>query len=122
MAAPTALVTGGAGFIGANLVRLLESDGWRVRVLDDLSATGSADALDGTSAELIVADVLDTAALEATARGCDALFHLAAGAGVIASIEDPLANFRVNAQGVVSALWAAQRAGVGRFVFSSSNA
>lgn len=117
-----ALITGGAGFIGANLVRRLEAEGWDVRVFDDLSSTGSADALEGTGAELVVGDVLDTDALRDAAAGCEVVFHLAAGAGVVASIEDPVGNFRVNAGGVVSALWAAQEAGARRFVFSSSNA
>jgi UDP-glucose 4-epimerase len=118
---PRALITGGAGFIGANLVRHLESAGWSATVFDDLSA-GSREALDGTRAALVVDDVLDTDALRRAANGHDVMLHLAAGAGVVASLEDPMANFRVNAGGVVSALWAARKAGVPRFVFSSSNA
>jgi UDP-glucose 4-epimerase len=117
-----ALITGGAGFIGANLVRHLEDENWSVRVFDDLSSTGSAAALDGTGAELVVGDVLDTDAVREAADGHEVVFHLAAGAGVVASIEDPAANFRVNAGGVVSVLWAAQQAGARRLVFSSSNA
>jgi UDP-glucose 4-epimerase len=116
-----ALVTGGAGFVGANLVRRLEREGWHVLVFDDLS-TGRRDALEQTGVELVVGDVLDTDALLRSSQGVDVVFHLAAGAGVIDSIEDPVANFQVNAGGVVSALWAAQQAGVGRVIFSSSNA
>jgi UDP-glucose 4-epimerase len=116
-----ALVTGGAGFIGSTLVRLLQERGVEARVYDDLSS-GSGDTLAGIDAELVEGDVRDLERLTTAARGCDAVFHLAAGAGVIASIEDPLENFDVNARGTVVALWAAQRAGVGRVVFSSSNA
>jgi UDP-glucose 4-epimerase len=116
-----ALVTGGAGFIGSTLVRLLAERGYSVRVFDDLSSAGSG-LLEGTGAEIVEGDVRDLDALVAAAHGCDAMFHLAAGAGVIESVEDPLANFDVNARGTVTALWAAHTAGVPRFVFSSSNA
>jgi UDP-glucose 4-epimerase len=116
-----ALVTGGAGFIGSTLVRLLAERGYSVRVFDDLSSAGSG-LLDGTGAEIVQGDVRDLDALVAAAQGCDAMFHLAAGAGVIESVEDPLSNFDVNARGTVTALWAAHTAGVPRFVFSSSNA
>ena len=106
-----ALVTGGAGFIGSTLVRLLAERGYDVRVFDDLSSAG-AGLLDGTGAEIVQGDVRDLDALVAAAQGCDAMFHLAAGAGVIESVEDPLANFDVNARGTVTALWAAHQAGV----------
>ena len=120
-AVPRALVTGGAGFIGSALVRALEARGDDVRVVDDLSAGDPAN-LEGSNAELVRTDVRDLDALVAAARGCDAVFHLAAGAGVVQSIEDPLENFDVNARGTLVALEAARRAGVRRFVFSSSNA
>jgi UDP-glucose 4-epimerase len=118
---PQALVTGGAGFIGSALVRLLGERGYAVRVYDNLS-TGSAELLEGTEAELVVGDVRDAEALERAAEGSDVVFHLAAGTGVIPSIEDPFADFDLNAGGTLSALWAARRTGAGRFVFSSSNA
>jgi len=116
-----ALITGGAGFVGVNLVRRLGAEGFSVRVWDDLSSP-AVGGLDGTGAELVRGDVLDTDGLRTAMEGQDVVFHLAAGAGVIASIEDPIANFQLNAGGVVSALWAAHQAGVARFVFSSSNA
>ncbi len=116
-----ALITGGAGFVGANLVRRLESEGFEITVYDDLSACG-AGLLDDTDARLVTGDVLDTGRLREVADGHEVVFHLAAGAGVVASIEHPLINFRTNAEGTVSALWAAKQAGVRRFVFASSNA
>ncbi len=116
-----ALVTGGAGFVGSALVRLLGERGYGVRVYDDLSL-GRAEHLDGTDAELVRGDVRDVDALARAARGCDVVFHLAAGTGVLPSIEDPFADFDLNARGTLAALAAAHRAGAARFVFSSSNA
>lgn len=115
------LVTGGAGFIGSALVSLLVERGTAVRVYDNLS-TGSAANLEGTEAELVRGDVRDADALERAARGCEAVFHLAAGTGVLPSIENPFDDFDLNARGTLTALWAAHRAGAKRFVFSSSNA
>jgi UDP-glucose 4-epimerase len=116
-----ALVTGGAGFIGSALVRQLEERGDFVRVFDNLS-TGSRDNLEGTAAELVVGDVREAHALAEAASGCEVAFHLAAGTGVLPSIEDPFTDFELNARGTLTALWASQQAGVERVVFSSSNA
>src|SRR5919108_6505572 len=118
---PRALITGGAGFIGSALVRALAERGYTVRVYDDLSSGDPAN-LEGTDAEVRTGDVRDLEPLADAARGCDVVFHLAAGAGVLQSIADPLGNFDVNARGTLVALEAARTAGVGRFVFSSSNA
>lgn len=117
----TALVTGGAGFVGSALVRLLVERGYAVRVYDNLS-TGSAELLEGTAAELVEGDVRDADALERAARGSDVVFHLAAGTGVVPSIEDPFGDFELNAGGTLAALSAARQVGAARFVFSSSNA
>jgi UDP-glucose 4-epimerase len=118
---PRALVTGGAGFIGSALVRALAAAGFDVRVLDDLSSGNPAN-LEGTGAELVTGDVRDLDGMIAAARGCDVVFHLAAGAGVVESMNDPLTNFDQNGRGTLTALEAARRADVPRLVFSSSNA
>jgi UDP-glucose 4-epimerase len=118
---PTAIVTGGAGFIGSTLTRLLLERGYAVRVYDDLSS-GSRDHLAGLDLELVTGDVRDLDSLQRACAGADTMFHLAAGAGVVDSIEHPIENFDLNARGTLLALWAAKQAGVGRFVFSSSNA
>jgi UDP-glucose 4-epimerase len=118
---PTAIVTGGAGFIGSTLTRLLLERGYAVRVYDDLSS-GSHDHLAGLDLELVTGDVRDLDSLQRACAGADTMFHLAAGAGVVDSIENPIENFDLNARGTLLALWAAKQAGVGRFVFSSSNA
>jgi UDP-glucose 4-epimerase len=115
------LVTGGAGFVGSALVRLLAERGHGVRVYDDLS-TGSAELLDGTGAELVEGDVRDADSLLQAARGCEVVFHLAAATGVIPSVEDPFNDFELNARGTLNALWTAREVGAARFVFSSSNA
>jgi nucleoside-diphosphate-sugar epimerase len=121
MPAPTALVTGGAGFIGSTLVRLLIDRGYRVRIYDDLSS-GTREHLDGLDVDLVLGDVRELEPLTRACDGCKTMFHLAAGAGVVDSIEDPIGNFDLNARGTLVALWAAKQAGVERFVFSSSNA
>ena len=118
---PRAIVTGGAGFIGSALIRALAAEGYGVRVVDDLSSGDPAN-LESTGAELRVGDVRDLDLVTEAARGCDVVFHLAAGAGVVESMNDPLTNFDQNARGTLTVLEAARRAEVPRFVFSSSNA
>jgi UDP-glucose 4-epimerase len=118
---PTALVTGGAGFIGSTLTRMLLERSYAVRVYDDLSS-GSQEHLEGLDVELVIGDVRDLEALGQACEGVDRMFHLAAGAGVVDSIERPIENFDLNARGTLLALWAAKQAGVRRLVFSSSNA
>ena len=113
------LVTGGAGFVGATLVRQLAEAGHRVRVLDNYS-TGDAAHLAGVDAELIEGDIRDADALEAALAGIDAVVHLAAAGSVIMSIADPAANFDVNVVGTFRVLDAARRAGVERTVQAST--
>lgn len=112
------LVTGGAGFIGANLVPVLLERGLRVRVLDDLTA-GDPERL-ASEVELVRGDVRDPAAVREALAGADAVVHLAAAGSVIQSIDDPITNFDINARGTLTVLAEAQAAGVGRFVFAST--
>jgi UDP-glucose 4-epimerase len=118
---PRALVTGGAGFIGSALVPALAGAGYDVLVVDDLSV-GDPMRVERAGAELRKGDVRDLELLTTAARGCDVVFHLAAGAGVIESVTDPLTNFDQNALGTLTVLEAARQADVPRLVFSSSNA
>jgi UDP-glucose 4-epimerase len=113
------LVTGGAGFVGATLVRRLVASGYRVRVFDNLT-TGDTAHLTGVDAEMVKADIRDPAALDAALRGMDSVIHLAAAGSVIGSIQDPAVNFDVNANGTFQVLDAARRAGIGRTVQAST--
>jgi UDP-glucose 4-epimerase len=111
-------VTGGCGFIGANLVPRLLERGARVRVLDDLSNGDPERLPDGV--ELVQGDVRDPGAVTQATQGVDAVAHLAAAGSVIQSIEDPETNFAINAGGTLTVLSAARDAGVRRFVFAST--
>jgi UDP-glucose 4-epimerase len=113
------LVTGGAGFVGATLVRRLAGRGYRVRVLDNLSS-GDAAHLAGVRAELVKGDITDPAALDEAIGGCDAVVHLAAAGSVVGSVADPAANFEANVTGTFRVLDAARRAGVARVVQAST--
>lgn len=115
------LITGGAGFIGANLARRLVAAGDRVRILDDLSV-GHREYLAGLPHELVVAPLADRDAIGRAVGGVDAVVHLAARAGIPDSVVDPLGTFEVNVARLLDVLDAARMAGARRFVFASSNA
>jgi UDP-glucose 4-epimerase len=117
--AGTILVTGGAGFVGANLVPRLEADGATVRVYDSL-VNGDRSYLAATDAEVIEADIRDRDALDAAMAGVDAVVHLAAAGSVVDSVRDPKDNFDVNVRGSFEVLDAARSAGIARLVFSST--
>jgi len=114
------LVTGGAGFIGSNIVRLLLHEGHRVVVLDNL-LSGYRQNLDALpQAEFVEADVRDAAGVERCAAGVEVIFHLAASVGNTRSIENPIADSEINVLGTLRVLEAARKAGVRKVVFSSS--
>ena len=119
MASDGILVTGGAGFVGATLVRRLVASDYRVRVLDNLS-TGDAAHLAGVDAELVKGDIRDPAALDLALAGMSGVIHLAAAGSVIGSVQDPGTNFEVNVVGTFRVLDAARRAGIERVVQAST--
>jgi UDP-glucose 4-epimerase len=112
------LVTGGAGFIGANLAPMLRAAGQDVRVLDSMVA-GDPARLD-PEVEVVAGDVRDPDAVARAMAGADAVVHLAAAGSVVESIADPYANFEVNALGTLRVLQAAAHQEVERFVFAST--
>jgi UDP-glucose 4-epimerase len=116
------LVTGGAGFIGANLVHALLRQGMRVRVFDDLS-TGRLVNLEDLVGDLefVEGDVRDLEAVRAVTQGCAVVFHLAAIPSVARSVADPASTNEVNVTGTLHVLLAARDAGVQRLVFASSS-
>jgi len=114
------LVTGGCGFIGANLVPKLRALKHEVVIADDLSRGDTAFLDDAGAYTLVRTDIRDIGALVRAAAGADAVIHLAAYGSVIDSIADPEANFSVNVTGTFCALEAARRAGVKCFIFAST--
>jgi UDP-glucose 4-epimerase len=115
----TWLVTGGAGYIGAHVVRAMVDAGVDVVAFDDLS-TGDASRV--AFAPLVEGSVLDRALLERVLdeQGVTGVVHIAAKKQVGESVEDPLLYYRENVTGLVTLLEACRAAGVDRFVFSSS--
>jgi UDP-glucose 4-epimerase len=118
----TQLVTGGAGFIGSNLVRRLLAIGEEVRVFDDLS-TGSVGNLDEIRAdvEVVVADLRDPDALGRAMQGAEVVYHLAALGSVSRSVADPMTTHAVNATGTLNVLQAGRHSGARRVVYASSS-
>jgi len=117
------VITGGAGFIGANLVGHLrrEEPGWDITVIDDLS-TGSRDNLKRLEGvRFRETSILDDVALSAEVAGADAIVHLAARPSVQRSVIDPLASHEANASGTIYLLDAARRAEVRHVIVASSS-
>lgn len=114
------LITGGAGFIGANLVRACEARDHQITVLDDLS-TGYESNLAGTNAHFVRGSITDPEAIDTAIAGADAVVHLAARGSVPRSIDDPIATHHVNATGTLNVLDAARRSGGPQVIMASSS-
>jgi UDP-glucose 4-epimerase len=112
------VVTGGAGFIGSNLVNSLVKEGYEVHVLDNLS-TGKKENLN-EKATLHIVDIRDFNKISKVISGASYVFHLAAIASVPFSIERPSESNDVNLGGTIAVLEASVRAGVKRVIFASS--
>ncbi|SHE68064.1 UDP-glucuronate 4-epimerase [Desulfofundulus australicus DSM 11792] len=126
----SALVTGGAGFIGSHLVDRLLSEGWRVTVVDNfdpfydpgIKCRNIAPHLEYSNYTLVEADIRDMETLRQRLSGeYDVIVHLAAKAGVRPSIRDPICYQEVNVRGTQNLLELAREWGVKQFVFASSS-
>ena len=116
----TWLVTGGAGYIGAHVVRAMAQDGQQVSVLDDLS-TGTRDRV-GEGVRFLEGSVRDAKAVSEALEGVTGVVHIAAKKQVGESVAEPLLYYRENVEGLLTLLEACRAGGVDRFVFSSSAA
>lgn len=114
------VVTGGAGFIGSNLVRELLREGHQAVVLDDFS-TGLRENLSGLDVELYDGSILDSQLLKLAFAGADSVIHLAAIPSVPRSVANPLRSHEANATGTVLVLEAARDVGCHVVVASSSS-
>jgi nucleoside-diphosphate-sugar epimerase len=116
------LVTGGAGFIGSNIVDELVRRGHQVVVLDDLSAGKEAN-LAGVRGKIDfrVGSITDLAAVQSACQGADYVIHLAARTSVPRSVKDPIETNRVNIDGTLNVLVAARDAKVRRIVYAASS-
>lgn len=114
------LVTGGAGFIGSNLVAKLVMMGREVTVIDNL-VSGYSNNLDPfPGVRFIKKDIRDRDAVVEAVEGCEVIFHLAASVGNKRSIDDPLTDASVNVLGTLNVLEAARQYGIRKVVVSSS--
>jgi UDP-N-acetylglucosamine/UDP-N-acetyl-alpha-D-glucosaminouronate 4-epimerase len=116
-----ALVTGGAGFIGSNLVRALLERGDEVRVLDNFSTGNRANLAEvEENVELVEGELRSYERVHNAVRGTEVVYHLGALGSVPRSVQDPLTSSAVNVEGTLNVLLAARDEGVRRVVFSSS--
>jgi UDP-glucose 4-epimerase len=119
----SALVTGGAGFIGSHLSELLVADGWEVYVLDDIS-TGSIENVAALRSHprfhLVVESVLSPTVVNELVYKCDVVYHLAAAVGVRLIVEQPVRTLITNVQGTENVLEYCNRFGKRALVASTS--
>jgi len=118
------VVTGGAGFIGSHLVEALLACGRRVRVIDNFSTGRPANLAflgNPPGLEVVEGDIAAPGVAEAAMAGAERVFHLAALADIVPSIQNPDFYFRANVDGTYAVCRAAQAAGVKRFVYTASS-
>jgi UDP-glucose 4-epimerase len=115
------LVTGGYGFVGTNLVKMLVDEGCSVRILDNLS-TGTPTYLSDIRHEFVKGDVRDSSAVDGAMAGIEGVVHLAGHTSVIDSISDPRLDCDINVNGTLTLLQSCVAHDIPRFVFASSNA
>ena len=114
------LITGGAGFVGSNLVLAALAEGWQVTVLDNLS-TGYPGNLTGLDVDFFEGSVTEPADLDRVLDGASVVVHLAALRSVPRSLANPLASHHANTTGTLTLLEQARRVGVQQVIYSSSS-
>lgn len=121
-----ALVTGGSGFIGSNIVKLLLEKGYEVRVIDNLTSGYLVNIIDYVKSGQVKfysgGGILDHNTLEKAMDGVDVVFHLAASVGRQRSIDNPQLDAEINVIGTINVLEVMRKKGVRRIVYSSSAA
>lgn len=118
------VITGGAGFIGSHLVDRLASDGRKLRVIDNFSVgriKNIEQYQNSSDVEIIEADVADSEKMNKYCGGAERIFHLAARADIVPSIQDPEVYFRANVDGTFAVLEAARMSRVKKFVYVASS-
>lgn len=119
------LITGGCGFIGANLIRYFAGRGVSIRILDNLSE-GKQEYLNDTGfspfPELVTGDITEKDTIDKVLDGVSAVIHLAAISRVITTAEETEAVWDINVKGTLNLLEGCRRKGITRFIFASSNA
>ena len=121
---PTALVTGGAGFIGSHMVDLLVNEGYQVRVIDNLVCGNESNLQHHQSNSAVTADfrdLNDISAQDKVFNGVDVIFHFAGIGDIVPSITDPLKYMRANVMGTVRALEGARHNGISQFLYAASS-
>ena len=116
-----AIVTGGNGFIGSNLVDELIDTGWDVVVIDDNSAQCNEEFYFNRKAENYKINICEYAKIKPLFSGADIVFHLAAESRIQPSILNPIYATQVNVVGTINVLQAAREAGVDRVIYSSTS-
>jgi UDP-glucose 4-epimerase len=120
----SALVTGGCGFIGSHLVELLLSKGYRVNVLDNLKTGRKSNLKDVAFQDrlkIFEGDLQDSSMVQSSLDDCEYVFHLAALADIVPSIENPYSYFSTNVLGTINLLEAVRRAKVKKLVYAASS-
>ena len=113
--AKTALVTGGAGFLGSHIADALSDRGYRVTILDRSPSPWLRE-----DQKMVVGDILDRQGVESAMAGADYVFHRAGFSDLNAARNQPQATARLNIEGTINVLEAAHRAEIERFVFAST--
>ncbi|MCH1540098.1 MAG: SDR family NAD(P)-dependent oxidoreductase [Candidatus Poseidonia sp.] len=121
---PRVLVTGGAGFVGSNVARLAQHNGWDVRILDNLSTglKATCNELREEGIEIVIGDLRDKETVEQAVRGCDVIVNLAAQVSVPYSMAHPEENHEINVNGTAFLIEACKTHKIQRFITASSAA